>query len=66
MSDTIPPLTPASPELLKLFDYVPGEPPDEEMFDYYARSGVKPETLKDPKERAAYIKFLETFDADAE
>lgn len=53
-------------ELAHLFDYSPGEPPEDEMFDYKARSGVKPESVKDPKERARYIKFLETFDADAE
>ncbi len=53
-------------ELFRLFDYSPGEPPEDEMFDYYARSGIKPEEIADNKERAAYIKFLETFDADAE
>ena len=55
-----------SPEAARLFDYNPKEPPEDEMFDYMARSGDKPESVKDPKERAKYIKFLETFDADAE
>ncbi len=59
-------LTQLSPEAARLFDYNPKEPPENEMFDYYARSEVKPEEIADPKERAAYIKFLETFDADAE
>ena len=53
-------------ELAHLFDYNPGEPPYDEVMDYMARSGVKPETVADPKERAKYIKFLKTFDADAE
>ena len=53
-------------EMARLFDYSPGEPPEDEIFDYYARSGVKPEDMADLKERAKYIKFLETFDADAE
>ena len=55
-----------SPEAARLFDYSPGEPPEDEMFDLMARSGDKPEDIADPKERARYIKFLETFDADAE
>lgn len=41
-----------SPENFKLFDYSPGEPPEDEMFDLMARSGDKPESVKDPKERA--------------
>lgn len=53
-------------EMSRLFEYSPGEPPYDEVMDAMARMGTKPESVKDPKERAQYIKFLETFDADAE
>ena len=53
-------------ELARLFDYYPEEPPYDEMMDLMARMGDKPEDVADPKERAKYIKFLKTFDADAE
>ena len=52
----------------KYFEYEPNEDnvPDDEMFDYYASSGMKPEELKNKKERAAYTKFLETWTEDDE
>ena len=49
-----------------LFEYEPEEADDNEVMVSMAMRGVSPDVIVDPKERAAYIKFLETFDADAE
>ena len=49
-----------------LFEYSPKEADENEVMASMARRKVSPDVIVDPKERAAYIKFLETFDADAE
>ena len=49
-----------------LFEYNPKEADENEVMEDMARMGWSPDLIVDPKERAAYIKFLETFDADAE
>ena len=49
-----------------LFEYNPKEADENEVMEDIARMGWSPDLIVDPKERAAYIKFLETFDADAE
>ena len=49
-----------------LFEYSPKEADENEVMASMARRKVSPDVIVDPKKRAAYIKFLETFDADAE
>ena len=53
-------------DLQQYFDYTPKEVSQKQTFEDLAAIGVKPEEIPNLKERAAYIKFLETFDADAE
>lgn len=48
----------------KYFEYEPKEVPDDEVFEDMAARGVPPEDIPDFKERAKYIKFLETYNAE--
>jgi hypothetical protein len=53
-------------DLSKYYEYEPKEVSQKQTFEDLAALKVKPEEIPNLKERAAYIKFLETFDADAE
>lgn len=52
--------------LAQYYEYEPKEVSQKQTFEDLAAIGVKPEEIPNLKERAAYIKFLETFDADAD
>jgi hypothetical protein len=53
-------------DLSKYYEYEPIDVSQKQTFEDLAALKVKPEEIPNLKERAAYIKFLETFDADAE
>lgn len=44
-----------------LFEWEPEDVPDTDIYESMAERGQPPEVLKDPKDRAAYVKFLETY-----
>lgn len=43
---------------LKLFEYVPEDVSDEEVFEDLAMLGTTPEAIVDPAEREAYVAYL--------
>ena len=48
----------------KLFEYEPQEVSDDEVFADMAAIGTNPEDIVNADERAKYIKFLETYNAE--
>lgn len=48
----------------KYFEYEPADVSDEETFADMADLGTAPEEIPDPKVRAAFVKFLETYEAE--
>lgn len=47
-----------------LYEYDASEPPDNDVYELMALRGVSPDVLVDPKDKAAYIKFLKAYKHD--